>query len=87
MLERTIIIALPRSRDFQGINSKNIDQDGNLTFGIKEHITFPEISPENKFYFGFEITVVTTAVNRQQGISLFKNLGFPIHNEEKIEVK
>jgi len=45
-LERVITVALPRSRDFQGIDPKNIDQDGNLTFGIKEHIAFPEISPE-----------------------------------------
>lgn len=84
MLERVVTVALPRSRDFQGINSKGIDQDGNLTFGIKEHIAFPEISPEKtSFIFGFEITVVTTAANREQGISLFKKLGFPIRNEEK----
>ncbi len=84
MLERVITVALPRSRDFQGINSKGIDQDGNLTFGIKEHIAFPEISPEKtNFIFGFEITVVTAAANREQGISLFKKLGFPIHNEEQ----
>jgi large subunit ribosomal protein L5 len=78
-LERTITVALPRSRDFQGIPSKGIDQDGNLTFGIKEHIAFPEISPEKiNFIFSFEITVVTTADNREEGVALFKLLGFPI---------
>lgn len=72
-LERVITVALPRSRDFQGIDPKNIDQDGNLTFGIKEHIAFPEISPEKiNFIFGFEITAVTTAANREEGIALFK---------------
>jgi large subunit ribosomal protein L5 len=78
-LERAVTVALPRSRDFQGIPSKGIDQDGNLTFGVKEHIAFPEISPEKiNFIFSFEITVVTTARNREEGIALFKLLGFPI---------
>jgi large subunit ribosomal protein L5 len=78
-LEKTIVVALPRSRDFQGIPAKGIDQDGNLTFGIKEHIAFPEVSPEKiNFIFSFEITVVTTAKSREEGLTLFKLLGFPI---------
>ena len=78
-LERVITVALPRSRDFQGIPVKGIDQAGNLTFGVKEHIAFPEISPEKiSFIFSFEITVVTTANNREEGVALFKMLGFPI---------
>jgi large subunit ribosomal protein L5 len=88
LLERVITVALPRSRDFQGISPKGIDQDGNLTFGIKEHIAFPEISPEKiNFIFGFEITVVTTAENREQGVALFKKLGFPIRTEEVADSK
>lgn len=88
MLERVITVALPRSRDFQGINPNGIDQDGNLTFGVKEHIAFPEISPEKiNFIFGFEITVVTTAANREQGIALFKKMGFPIRTEEAANSK
>ncbi len=78
-LERLIHITLPRSRDFQGINPKSIDKEGNLTMSIKEHISFPEISPEKtKFLFGFELTVVTTAKNKEQGLELFKLLGFPM---------
>ncbi len=78
-LERVVTVALPRSRDFQGIPAKGIDQAGNLTFGIKEHIAFLEISPEKiNFIFSFEITVVTTAKNRQEAVALFKLLGFPI---------
>lgn len=81
-LDRLINVALPRSRDFQGIYSKSVDESGNLTIGIKEQITFPEIFPEKtKFIFGFEITVVTTAKNREIGAELFKALGFPIKNE------
>jgi len=78
-LERLIQIALPRSRDFQGIDRSCIDKEGNLTIGIREHICFPEISPEKvKNIFGFEITVVTTAKNREEGIEFLKLIGFPI---------
>ena len=80
-LERLILTALPRSRDFQGIPSEGVDQDGNLTFGIREHIAFPEIQPEKiNFIFGFEVTVVTTAKDRKEGLSLLKLLGFPMKN-------
>ncbi|MBU2544844.1 50S ribosomal protein L5 [Patescibacteria group bacterium] len=78
-LNRVINIALPRSRDFQGINSNSFDQHGNLTIPIKEHIIFPEISAESsKIIFGFEITVVTTAKNKEEGLELLRLLGFPI---------
>lgn len=78
-LERVIHVVLPRSRDFRGIDPKSIDKEGNLTLAIKEHIAFPEISPEKtKQIFGFEITVVTTAKSREEGLELLKLLGFPI---------
>lgn len=78
-LERLIHVALPRSRDFQGIEPKAIDRQGNLTLAIKEHIAFPEISPEKtKMLFSFEITIVTTTKNKEQGLKLLKSLGLPI---------
>lgn len=78
-LDRLISIALPRSRDFRGIEVKNFDKMGNLNFGIKESSIFPEINYENvKDIFGLEVTVVTTAKNREQGIELLKQMGFPI---------
>lgn len=78
-LERLINVALPRSRDFRGIEKKSIDDKGNLTMAIKEHIAFPEISPEKvKQIFSFEITVVTSARNKEEGIALLRLLGFPI---------
>ena len=78
-LERLIYIVLPRTRDFQGIPLKSIDEKGNLTIAIKEQITFPEVSPEKvKNIFGFEITVVTTADNKEEGLELLKLMGFPI---------
>jgi len=78
-LDRLIHIALPRSRDFHGLAEKNIDQVGNLNIGIKEQIIFPEIAAEStKNIFGLEVAVVTSAENHQQGVELFKLLGFPL---------
>ena len=78
-LERLIYIVLPRTRDFRGIEKKAIDKGGNLTIGIREHIVFPEISPEKtKLNLGFEVTIVTTAKNKKEGLELLKILGFPI---------
>ena len=87
-LERVICVALPRSRDFQGIPASGIDQGGNLSFGIKEHIAFPEVSPEKiNFIFSFEITATTTAKNREEGKALFESLGFPIRKNENEKIK
>jgi len=78
-IERLINIALPRSRDFKGISTKSFDKKGNLTLGIKEHIIFPEISPEAaKIIFGFQVIITTNAKNREEGIALLKAMGFPI---------
>ncbi len=81
-LERLIYIALPRTRDFRGIDPGSIDKKGNLTIGIKEHIVFPEVSSENvKRIFGFELTVVTNAKTREEAEELYRLLGFPLKNE------
>lgn len=78
-LERLIGVALPRSRDFQGLEAKSFDTKGNLTLAFKEQIVFPEILPERiKDIFGFEVTVVVGSKSREQGIELLKLLGFPI---------
>jgi len=78
-LERFIYITLPRVRDFRGIEKKSFDEKGNLTVGIKEHIVFPEISPEkSKNVFGLEVTVVITAKAKEEGMELLRLLGFPI---------
>jgi len=78
-LDRLIHIALPRTRDFKGIDSKSIDKQGNLTIGIKEHIVFPEVVSESVGrIFGLEITVVTNAKTREEAEELFKLLGFPL---------
>lgn len=82
-LSRLINIALPRTRDFRGLSPKSVDQGGNLTIGIKEHIIFPETSGEDiKRIFGLEVTVVSSAKKRKEALELFKLLGFPIKKEE-----
>mgnify|MGYP001563284286 CR=1 FL=1 len=78
-LDHLISLALPRTRDFRGLAKKSVDSEGNLNIGIKEQIVFPEISHENvKTIFGFEVAVTTSAKNQEEGIELFKLLGFPI---------
>jgi len=78
-LERLIHIALPRSRDFNGIQESSFDKKGNLTISIREHIAFPEVSPEKaKTIFGLEVTVAINAKKRGEGIELLRLMGFPI---------
>ena len=78
-IDRLINVALPGSRDLRGIELKNFDKMGNLNFGIKEHSIFPEIHYENiKDIFGLEVTVVTTAKDKDQSIELLRQIGFPI---------
>jgi len=78
-VDRLINVALPRSRDFRGIETKNVDQGGNLTIGIKEHIIFPEVSTEKmQNIFGFQVIVETTAKTKNQAVVFLKEMGFPI---------
>lgn len=78
-LDRLVNIALPRSRDFRGLDIKHFDEDGNLSLGVKEHIIFPEVSAEKmKNIFGFEVTVNIKANSKEEGIELLRLLGFPI---------
>lgn len=79
LLDRLISIALPRSRDFRGIDARSFDQKGSLNMGIREQIIFPEVSYESsKDIFPFQITVVTTAKTKEEGMELLKLMGFPI---------
>jgi len=78
-LARLVGVALPRTRDFQGIAVTSFDARGNLTIGIKEHIIFPEMVGEDyRFLFGLEATVVIGAKRREEGIELLRLMGFPI---------
>ncbi|MBI1866201.1 MAG: 50S ribosomal protein L5 [Candidatus Staskawiczbacteria bacterium] len=82
-LERLVYLSFPRSRDFKGVSQKAIDKRGNLNIGFREHISFPEIFAEKeKTIFGLEITIVTNAKNKEEGLELYKLLGFPIKEDK-----
>ena len=79
-LERLIRVALPRIRDFKGIESK-FDGNGNYSLGIKEQIIFPEINIDNIMRLnGMNITFVTTAQTDEEGYALLKEFGLPFKN-------
>ncbi len=78
-LSRLINIALPRVRDFRGIDLKNFDSCGNLTIGVKEHTVFPEINLESsKVNFGLEVTFVAGTKSSKEGVEFYRRLGLPI---------
>lgn len=88
-LDKLINIAIPRMRDFQGIERSSIDEMGNLTIGIKEHTIFPETADEDlKNVFGMSVTVVTTAKTKKEAEAILKHIGIPfVKKEEKEEKK
>lgn len=81
-LERLIRITLPRTKDFRGIDPDSVDEQGNLTIGIEEHIAFPEILPEEaEEILGLEITIVTSTKNKEEALELFKLINFPLREK------
>lgn len=82
-LDRLITVALPRVRDFKGINDKSFDGRGNYTLGIKEQIIFPEIDIDKvNRISGMDITFVTTAKTDAEAFALLKELGLPFKNQK-----
>lgn len=77
-LQRFIALALPLSKDFRGVETKHVDAYGNLNMGIKEHNIFPEVNLESmKDIFSMQVTITTNAKDRDRGIALLRELGFP----------
>jgi len=82
-LDRLLSLALPRIRDFRGLSDKQFDGHGNYTFGLTEQAMFHEIDQDKiDRVRGFDITVVTTARNDDEGRALLKALGFPFRTAE-----
>jgi large subunit ribosomal protein L5 len=82
-LDRLVTLALPRIRDFRGLSEKQFDGNGNYTFGLQEQSVFHEIDQDKiDRVRGFDITIVTTARNNEEGKALLKALGFPFRNTE-----
>jgi large subunit ribosomal protein L5 len=83
-LDRLIAVALPRVRDFKGVNEKSFDGRGNYTMGVTEQIIFPEIDIDKvNRITGLDITFVTTAQNDEEAYELLKELGMPFKNIKK----
>lgn len=82
-VDKLIHVVLPRVRDFRGISQKTVDQNGNLSIGFKESYAFPEIKMgEVDVANPLQVIITTTAKNRDEGLALFKYLGFPFKTEE-----
>jgi large subunit ribosomal protein L5 len=77
-LDKVFNIALPRTKDFRGLNRTSVDAIGNMTFGIKEQTVFPEIKDEElKDVFGMAVTMVTTAKGKNEALRFFEIIGVP----------
>jgi large subunit ribosomal protein L5 len=82
--DRLVSIAIPRIRDFRGLNPRSFDGRGNYTFGITEQLIFPEIDYDKiDTVRGMDITIVTTGTTDDQGRALLRALGFPFRRDEQ----
>ena len=82
-VDRLVNIALPRIKDFRGLSSKGFDKFGNYTFGIKEHIIFPEVNFDKVDKIrGLDITIVTSSKNKQGTLELLKEFNFPLNTKQ-----
>ena len=85
-LDRLVNIALPRIRDFRGLNRKSFDGNGNYSIGIKEQIIFPEIDYDSIDKIrGLDITITTTAKTDEEALALLKAFNFPIKDKQEAE--
>ena len=85
-LDRLVNIALPRIRDFRGLNKKSFDGNGNYSIGIKEQIIFPEIDYDSIDKIrGLDITITTTAKTDEEALALLKAFNFPIKDKQEAE--
>lgn len=83
-LDRLIAVALPRIRDFRGINDKGFDGNGNYTLGVTEQIIFPEIDIDKvSKIMGMDITFVTSTQNDDEALALLSEFGLPFKNQKK----
>ena len=82
-LDRLVNIAIPRIRDFRGLNSKSFDGNGNFSMGIKEHVIFPEINFDKVDKIrGMDITICTTAKNNKEALELLRSFNMPFKDNK-----
>ena len=82
-IDRLVNIALPRIKDFRGLSSKGVDSSNNYSFGIKEHIVFPEVNFDKVDKIrGLDVTIVTSSKNREGTLEMLKEFNFPINDKK-----
>ena len=82
-LDRLVNIALPRIKDFRGLSSKGIDNSFNYSFGVKEHIVFPEVNFDKVDKIrGLDITVVTSSKSKEGTLEMLKEFNFPLNDKK-----
>ena len=82
-IDRLVNIALPRIKDFRGLSSKGIDNSNNFSFGVKEHIIFPEVNFDKVDKIrGLDITIVTSSKNKEGTLELLKEFNFPLNTKK-----
>jgi large subunit ribosomal protein L5 len=87
-LDRLVSIALPRIRDFRGLNPRSFDGRGNYSLGIREQIIFPEIDYDSiPAVRGLDVAITTTAADDEQGLELLRSLGLPFAGEQRSETE
>jgi large subunit ribosomal protein L5 len=85
-LDRFINLALPRIRDFDGIQAKSVDKQGNYTIGLEEQLLFPEVEYEKiDKVRGMDISIITSSKTKLEGYALLKEFGMPFQNSEAFE--
>ena len=83
-IDRLVNIALPRIKDFRGLSTESFDKFGNYTFGIKEHIIFPEVNFDKvEKIRGLDITIVIKSRKKEDSLELLKKLNFPLIERSK----
>lgn len=83
-IEKLVNVTYPRVRDFRGISESHVDRNGNMTVGFKEHTAFPEIKVDDvENTYGLEVCLATSAKTKEEGLELFKLLGFPFKKKEE----
>ncbi|MCK5589328.1 MAG: 50S ribosomal protein L5 [Candidatus Pacebacteria bacterium] len=82
--DKFVGIVMPRMKDFRGISLQSVDEQGNLTMGIKEHIVFPETGDEEiKDIFSLAVTIVSSASSKDEALEFFKHIGIPFKKEKE----
>ncbi|HWK89728.1 MAG TPA: 50S ribosomal protein L5 [Longimicrobium sp.] len=87
-LDRLINVAMPRVRDFRGVNTRSFDGRGNYTLGVKEQLIFPEIDYDKvDQVHGMDITIVTSTTKDDEALALLRELGVPFRGESPVQVQ